>query len=428
MALVEKGISKATSDIYLRDTTGMSDHKGQARRLSPVGLPEKTTQDRSPVQLSLHHDLSEIKDIWLKLQTEGDCYVFQSYEWLSTWLTCIGEQLKYEPAIVIGRSGAGEVLFMLPLAIVRSSMVHRLAWLGTPLADYNAPLLSKAFRKHIAAGEFKTLWREILRTLPSFDVSDLSKQPELVSGQRNPMLELSHSVNASGAHSVSLVPDFDELYADKKSKSGRARERKRERKLAEAGPIDFLVHEEVDEIKACINRLIDMKTKSFAAMGVANIFEQNGNGDFYRALATQDDTRHITQVTELRVNDECQATNWGIVFKGRYYYVMASYVQNELSRFAPGTLQLNKIIKWAAENNIDVFDFTIGDERYKLSWADSSIDLYDHLSANSLLGLIFVAPHLVQRKMKRFIKQTPALWEMYRKARAKVAAVRAKLP
>ena len=91
-------------------------------------------------------------------------------------------------------------------------------------------------------------------------------------------------------------------------------------------------------------------------------------------------------------------------------------------------MQLNKIIKWAAENNIDVFDFTIGDERYKLSWSDNSIDLHDHLSANSLLGLIFVAPHLVQRKMKRFIKQTPALWEMYRKARAKVASLRALLP
>ena len=428
MALVEKGISKGTSEIYLRDTTGVTDHKGQARRLSPVGLSGRTKRDSPSVQLTFHQNISEIKDLWLKLQTEGDCYAFQSYEWLSTWQECIGGQLGFEPAIVIGRSSAGAVLFILPLAIVRSAFVHRLTWLGTPLADYNAPILSKDFRKHIASGQFKALWHEILQILPSFDVSDLSKQPEMVSGQRNPMLELSHSVNASGAHSVSLVPDFDALYAVKKSKSGRSRERKRERKLAEVGPIDFLVHEDVGEIDACINRLIEMKTKSFAAMGVANVFEQNGNDDFYRKLATQEDTRHITQVTELRVNDECQATNWGIVFKGRYYYVMASYVQNELSRYAPGTLQLNKIIKWAAENNIDVFDFTIGDERYKLSWADNSIDLHDHLSANSLLGLIFVAPHLLQRKMKRFIKQTPALWELYRKGRAKVASLRALLP
>ena len=30
---------------------------------------------------------------------------------------------------------------------------------------------------------------------------------------------------------------------------------------------------------------------------------------------------------------------------------------------------------WAGENGFDVFDFTVGDEDYKLSWADTQVPL-----------------------------------------------------
>ena len=71
MALAEKGISKGSSEIYLRDTTGISDHKGQTRRLTPAGLSGKTKRDTPAVQLSLHQDMSEIKDLWLKLDRKS---------------------------------------------------------------------------------------------------------------------------------------------------------------------------------------------------------------------------------------------------------------------------------------------------------------------------------------------------------------------
>ena len=41
-------------------------------------------------------------------------------------------------------------------------------------------------------------------------------------------------------------------------------------------------------------------------------------------------------------------------------------------------------------NNIDVFDFTIGDEEYKKRWCNASMNLYSTIQANTLIGRLYV--------------------------------------
>ena len=75
--------------------------------------------------------------------------MFQSFDWLATWQHYIGARNEVTPAIVVGRDGAGAVLFIFPLSVNAGPFVRELIWLGSELCDYNAPLLAPAFAERV---------------------------------------------------------------------------------------------------------------------------------------------------------------------------------------------------------------------------------------------------------------------------------------
>jgi CelD/BcsL family acetyltransferase involved in cellulose biosynthesis len=71
----------------------------------------------------------------------------------------------------------------------------------------------------------------------------------------------------------------------------------------------------------------------------------------------------------------------------------------------------------AIDRGMIYFDFTIGDEPYKRDWSDVELELHDHLAAVSLQGQMVLLAAAGFRRLKRFIKQSPAVWHAFTKAR-----------
>jgi CelD/BcsL family acetyltransferase involved in cellulose biosynthesis len=65
-------------------------------------------------------------------------------------------------------------------------------------------------------------------------------------------------------------------------------------------------------------------------------------------------------VSRLEVGDAIAAANLGLVFRGCYYHVLASFDDGELSRFGPGVAHLHDLLRHAIEGGCTMFDFTIG--------------------------------------------------------------------
>jgi len=64
------------------------------------------------------------------------------------------------------------------------------------------------------------------------------------------------------------------------------------------------------------------------------------------------------------------------------------------------------------------FDFTIGDERYKGEWCDERLLLFDYTAAATWRGLPASALSAARLRLKRYIKQTPAVWHVASQLRA----------
>ena len=131
-------------------------------------------------------------------------------------------------------------------------------------------------------------------------------------------------------------------------------------------------------------------------------------------------------VSRLDVGAVPAAVNYGLTFRGRYYHVLASYTDHEMSKYGPGAAHLHDLMGYAIGRGCDTFDFTIGDERYKRDWCDAELKLFDHVAIATARGAAVAGPLLAARAAKRWIKQTPVIWNTFTKVRSLVGSLRGK--
>jgi CelD/BcsL family acetyltransferase involved in cellulose biosynthesis len=367
------------------------------------------------VRLSIYENLEAIEKHWRAFEPQADGTVFQSFDWLATWQRHIGVLSGVTPAIVVARDASGAILFLLPLSVRASGFARELAWLGSDLCDYNAPLLAPDFSQRFDAAGFPALWQTITDMLQShprlgFDLIKLSKMPETVGAQQNPMRQLGGTINPSGAYLTHLAGDWETFYAAKRSSSTRRRDRTKRKRLGEFGEVKLIIPASGSETAGTLDTLMAQKSRSFARMGVGNLFAKPGHAEFYRALAIDPATKNLVHISRLDVGATPAAINLGLTWRGCYYHLLASYDDGEISRFGPGAAHLHDLMQLAIERGFKIFDFTIGDERYKRDWCDTELKLFDFIAAANWRGTLIAVPMLATQRLKRRIKQTPALW------------------
>jgi CelD/BcsL family acetyltransferase involved in cellulose biosynthesis len=381
---------------------------------------------RLDVELSLHHDLAPIEADWRAFEATADCTVFQTFDWLSTWLRNIGVQEAGKPAIVVGRY-EGTILFLMPFALECSAGLRKITWLGSFLCNYNGPVLARDFSRRVSPLQFAQVWQDIqvlLRRKMGHDIVDLEKMPTTIGEQANPFCTMRIMPHINDAYMTEVGADWDAYYAAKRSPSTRKTDRKKRKRLADHGETRFITAGSRDDVVRSVDALIDEKRRSYAKLGVANMFERPGYRDFFLDLATGAQSSRLTHVSRVDVGKMTAAANFGLMYRGRYYYILAGYDDGELARFGPGAMQLQDVMRYAAEHNCPLFDFTNGDEPYKREWCDIEIGVCDYVAPASWRGTPVALSTVAFRQIKRWIKRNPIAWALVRKARSMLGALR----
>jgi CelD/BcsL family acetyltransferase involved in cellulose biosynthesis len=188
--------------------------------------------------------------------------------------------------------------------------------------------------------------------------------------------------------------------------------------MAEFGEILFSTVTEPDDVRRTLETLWQQKKQIFARKGIADIFDRRGYRKFFTDIASNPNTRHLTHVSRIDIGDTCAAANFALTFGGCYYHVLASYCDGQLTRFGPGMLHLRELLARAIGMGLGLFDFTIGDEHYKLEWSDLRLKLYDYSAAATWRGMPASSASIARRQLKRFIKQSPLAWGLVCRVRS----------
>jgi CelD/BcsL family acetyltransferase involved in cellulose biosynthesis len=389
------------------------------------------------LRLVLHDSLDAAEQQWRRFERLADCTPFQTFDWLRTWQRHIGEPAQVQPLIAIASYPDGETALILPLAIERHRAGRRLCWLGQEFNDYNAPLLAGDFSARVDAESFCAAWAELrtrvkadpalrhdmrqdLRQDLRHDWIELEKMPRTVGGQLNPFFHLPLAANPSGAHYMQLGDDWEKFYRDKRSSATRRRDRSKRKHLAEFGEIEFVTCTEPVEITHTLDTLMEQKRRLFAHRGIPNMFARPGWRQFFLDVASNPATRALVHVSRVQIGAVCAAANLGLVFGDTYYHLLSSYDDSPLAHYGPGSLHLRELLAYAIGLRLQRFDFTIGDEPYKLEWSDSELELGDYTQVASLRGWPAFCQSVLRRRGKRFIKQTPWAWRTASRLRAVV--------
>lgn len=384
---------------------------------------------RAGIQLELFDDLSDVEPVWRAFERGADFTVFQRFDWLSEWHVHVGRHRQCKPVIVAARDEHGKLLILFPLAIERERMLRRLTWLGSDLCDYNAPLLAANFNRVVPPERFRHLWRQIVdavRAMPRhrFDMVDMDKMPEFVGAQPNPMFSLPVLPRTYSAHAALLGDNWENFCNAKTSGQTRKRDRRRLRRLTEAGEVCFVHARERDEITSTMDVLISQKRNYFARKGVEDLFARAGYGAFFHAVALNPNLRDVVHVSRVDVSAAPVASGLGLMHKDCYHLVMSSYQDGDVARFGPGRVHLMELFRHAIDRRAGKFDFTIGDEPYKREWCDIELKLVGYLEATTPMGGLIVAARAAIHRGDLFIREKPTLRRPLSKVRLAALALR----
>ena len=395
---------------------------------APRLAPDQPSSDVRPaaandeILVTVQFDWAALESEWRRFESQALGHVYQCFDWFSLWYTAIGAEEGITPAIVLGRSPAGDLLFLLPLGIQRRSGASALVWLGGEQADVKAGLFAPAFLEGFEAAEWHALWTRILDRLPPFDLICLEDQPERIADFPNPFLAAKTHVLADHTHASRLSADWQSYYKTRRSSAARNLDRRRMKQLQALGPVKFEIAEDARKAQILMQRLLDEKSRGLAEMGVADPFAGPVR-DFYARLTAHPYPGGHVQVSALTLNGEPVSIVWALLFNRRFYYLVCAY-DPEYSKCSPGRVHLTELFRWACEHGFRHFDLGVGDQEYKSQWCEQQVAMFSTIQPRRGMRGQLVSRQLgAKARLKRQIKTSTTLWPLAQAVRARLAAI-----
>lgn len=337
------------------------------------------------VRIEVHAALDALETPWRALAQRCECYVFQTWEWNAAWQTHVGDAQGVQPRIVHVTDSAGLTLGIWPLGVYRQGGLKVLGFLGDVVSDYRAPLLASGWFESMQAQRFPAFWQECLELVGDVDLVALERMPEQLGCRVNPMAGLPGAVQSENAYAIRL-PDSEQDYMAGRSKQMLVQNRRKVRRLQEMGDYVFTPDHGPQDMQEIFSVIVRLKTRRWQETGSAGLFAQQAYLDFYQTLTQQELPGGMVSLCSLKVGDTVVAAQWGLRFRGRYYWILPCYETGQWAKHSCGRILLQSMIEWAFEQKLDVFDLTVGDESYKQDWANERLLLWRWRQARSLRG------------------------------------------
>jgi CelD/BcsL family acetyltransferase involved in cellulose biosynthesis len=367
------------------------------------------------VSVAVYPSLEQAEARWRAAQSVCHAYGFQSYDWLATWQRQLGQVQGWQVRVLEVRQADGATLMLLPLGICLQRGLRVLSFLGGEVTDYHAPLLSADF----PVTAFGTLWPVLIGLLrDEVDLWRVRRMPQHIEGLPNPLTLLPGMRATERAHAASLTNSFAEFQKQRSAKMF-ADTRRQLRRLHELGAVRILVDTTAAQRPAVVAGMARQKARRWHETGSRDLFSEPGYLDFYQALAAHGLGGGEVLVSALYVDDTLVATHWGIVYGQRFYWLMPGYEDGTWGRYSVGRILLEAVVQHAIERRLAVFDLTVGDEAYKMQWADHSLALFAGQQGFSVRGKIAVRMGDCWQRLRARARANTTLRNLIRRLRGR---------
>lgn len=365
-------------------------------------------------EIAIHDNIEPLAEHWRKLEAEGCCSVFQSYDWLSVWYEVTSRHGLAETLILTARrSGAQSPEVILPLCRLRRRGYREVTFPDILVGDFAGPLfVPDAFDE---TGAVHSLWKAILRTLPACDVVHLTKIAPTIGAAPNPLLQLRGLVPfpsrvwglplRPGSGAVpDLVPEAVLASVDKRRA---ALERKHGRIVTWT--------EDPEQLPKLYEELVALRTERSERIGRDEALHIDVWREFYAMLAARRHERMRSIVVRIEIEGRVIATFFGVVYGKAVHYLLPTFAMKKWSRYTPGFQLIVDALEMSSARGYEYFDFTIGDEPYKEAFGASPSPLCEIMAPTSLRGRLPYAIWLLKLRLRRHPRLQALLRKLLRR-------------
>ncbi|MFA5949548.1 MAG: GNAT family N-acetyltransferase [Hyphomicrobium sp.] len=332
-------------------------------------------------------------------------HVFQSFNWLWHWsnhfLPKRGD-LSTTLAIVTARR-RGKLVLVWPLVSKRTGPITKLCWMGDPVSQYGDVLVDDG---PDTMDLLRGAWN-VIRTRTGASVVQLRK----VRADSH-VARLLDEVGASPI--IRLVAPHLDLteaqtfaeYETRFSSKARKTRRSQRRRFEKLGTAALEHHRQGPIAKYFAGEAIELKRRWLEARGLASpAIADKRTKAFFEDVCEAVIRPAGAQVLSLTSNGIPAAIEIGIIAKGHVAIHVIAY-DAAFEKASAGSLLMEDSIRRAFAEGCRTFDLLAPGDRYKLQWADKSVEVCDWAKALTPGGLAYA--NLYLRGVRGYGKQVIA--------------------
>jgi CelD/BcsL family acetyltransferase involved in cellulose biosynthesis len=291
--------------------------------------------------------------------------VFQTHQWVRSWLRVLGDRCR--PLIIVVTDGAS-VVGVAPLVVdAQRSSRQVVRFLGDGRADY-CDFLASGETFEVRALAVDTLladrrWDVIdLGNIPSTSATaGLLRAGALAAGYRmilESQFECPTLLVEGHEDAVRRILDKPSL-------------RRRENYLRRRGTLVYRDLRTVADIAPHLDRFFDQHVERWSTTATPSLFVDSRQRRFYRELLTNLAPAGWVLLTVVEFDGRPIAYHFGFDYNGALLWYKPSFDPDHAAR-SPGLLLVRRLIAYALEHARRELDFTVGRERFKSRFTNSS--------------------------------------------------------
>jgi hypothetical protein len=123
--------------------------------------------------------------------------------------------------------------------------------------------------------------------------------------------------------------------------------------------------------------------------------------DFYATVAVEAGDGRLAEIYRLDIGGAPAGYVYGLGHRGRFYYLLIGCDYENHGRASPGLVLYDRIIAdWIGRGG-DVFDFTIGDERFKADFGTETTPMFALVDAPTWRGKLALAAFRAHAQLRK---------------------------
>jgi CelD/BcsL family acetyltransferase involved in cellulose biosynthesis len=373
------------------------------------------------LDIQLFDRMEPLEEEWRALERDNLSSLHQSYDWCAAWVAAFRRPL----AILRGSSG-NRTAFILPVEIVASRGMRIAKFIGADHSNINTGLFSQDFAADSDTVDSHHLAARLRAALAGkADLLLLQNIPLEWRSRRNMLSGLPMVQNQNHAYQLPLFDTFEKTLQQLNAKSRRKKFRAQSRRLEAVGGFDYIAPEASSEQHELLDMFFRLKSARFASLGLPDVFADAETKAFLHGLIDKRNGDNFgLQMRVLRLKGDYEgriAALSGISRKGDHVICQFGAIDEDLVADAsPGEFLFWQMISGLHGQGVALFDFGLGDQTYKRSWAPVETDHYDVVLPISGIGIAAGTAHRAITRGKAFIKARPGLYKFAQNIRAKV--------